>query len=175
MAYHCADGLFRPRYLGMEKALKRKLKGGRFNNVPPTRSKTMSAIRGRGNRTTELAFRLAMVRAGISGWKVRPASLPGSPDFYFPTKHLAVFVDGCFWHGCPKCGHIPKTRRAFWKEKLHRNQERDRMRTQQLESKGIRVLRLWEHEINEDRVQCITRLTALLLSSPQQPPRRTSR
>jgi len=67
----------------MEARLRKKLPGGRFNKVPATRSRTMRAIRSRGNRTTELTFRLALVRSGLRGWKMHPAGVPGRPDFFF--------------------------------------------------------------------------------------------
>lgn len=72
----------------------------------------MAAIRSCGNRGTELRL-IAFMRAhGITGWR-RGAKLTGKPDFVFPAKRLAVFVDGCFWHGCPKHGTKPKNNAAF--------------------------------------------------------------
>src|SRR5205823_6917634 len=103
-----------------------KLSEGKFLNVSATRSRMMSAIRGKNTRSTERALRMALMRAGIKGWRLHAVNLPGKPDVYFPTQRLAVFIDGCFWHFCPKCGHIPKTRRIFWNAKIQRNQERDR-------------------------------------------------
>jgi DNA mismatch endonuclease (patch repair protein) len=105
----------------MERKLRKTLKGGKFENVPPVRSRTMAAIRGKHNRSTELSLRMAFVRAGIRGWETNVRELPGQPDFFFRKHLLAIFVDGCFWHGCPKCGHYPKTRSAFWKMKILRN------------------------------------------------------
>jgi DNA mismatch endonuclease (patch repair protein) len=129
----------------MEKKLRRTLKGGKFENVPPTRSRTMAAIRGKNNRTTELSFRMALVRSGIGGWRTNVGELPGNPDFFFPEREVAVFIDGCFWHGCPKCGHYPKTRKSFWKTKILRNKDRDRKASRKLRRNGIKVLRIWEH------------------------------
>ena len=91
----------------MEKKLKATLKDGKFVDVTEKRSRTMSKIRGRGNRTTEIKMRFALVGAGVSGWMMHPPSVPGCPDVFFPDRKLAVFLDGCFWHGCPTCGHIP--------------------------------------------------------------------
>jgi len=131
----------------MEKYLKRLLKNGVFAGVSPKRSRTMSAIRGKNNRSTELKIRMTLVRKGIRGWKCNARNLPGHPDFYFCKKRLAVFIDGCFWHGCPKCGHIPKTRSLFWKAKIQKNKKRDRLNSQILNKMGLNVLRIWEHEI----------------------------
>ena len=83
----------------MEKALREKLASGKFDNVTETDAKRMRAVKGKGNRSTELLFRLTLVRAGIKGWKLNPRNIPGKPDFYFPAEKVAVFTDGCFWHG----------------------------------------------------------------------------
>ncbi|MHB8974086.1 MAG: PDDEXK family nuclease [Pirellulaceae bacterium] len=85
----------------------------------------MRAVRGRGNKSTETRLRLALVRAGISGWRLHAKEVHGKPDFFFPAASLAVFVDGCFWHGCPRCGHIPKAHALFWRTKIDRNKHRD--------------------------------------------------
>src|SRR3712207_4254253 len=102
----------------MEKLLRSKLTNGEFSNQSPARSKMMGAVKGRGNRSTEVRLRLALVRSKIKGWKVHPKGLVGKPDFYFPTNKLVIFVDGCFWHGCLECGHIPKSNKPFWETKI---------------------------------------------------------
>src|SRR6185369_6146091 len=109
----------------MERLLSATLPGGRFQNVSEGRSRAMAAVKGKNNRTTEIQFRMALVRGGITGW-VTHASLPGKPDIYFPKAKVAIFLDGCFWHGCERCGHVPKTNHRFWATKIRRNQERDR-------------------------------------------------
>lgn len=118
------------------------------------RSKVMSRIRGRGNRDTELALVKLMRRQGIKGWR-RHQSVPGRPDFIFRAAGLAIFVDGCFWHGCPMHSSIPSNNRAFWKNKLETNKKRDRIVTNTLRAEGWKVLRVWEHELtprNEKRL-----------------------
>lgn len=135
------------REVKMERRLKKYLKGGKFENVSKTTSKTMSAIRGKNNKTTELRLRMALVRSGITGFKLHEKLLPGKPDIYFIKEQLAIFIDGCFWHGCPKCGHIPKTRSAFWKAKIERNIERDKKNKRELRKQGITHLKVWEHEL----------------------------
>jgi len=142
----------------MEKRLKKHLPGGTFKNVPPARSRTMKAIRGHNNKTTELRFKMALVRACIKGWRMRPKELAGRPDFFFPAQNLAVFIDGCFWHGCPKCGHFPKTNASFWKAKIMRNRERDAEVTRKLEAEGIEVVRFWEHEVGTSLEECVHEL-----------------
>jgi DNA mismatch endonuclease (patch repair protein) len=109
------------------------------------RSAVMSAIRGCGNKDTELRM-MALLRAhGITRWR-RNARVFGRPDFVFPMR-LAVFVDGCFWHACPKHATTPKSNAAFWRKKLAANKVRDRLVTRNLRAKGWRVLRIWEHEL----------------------------
>jgi DNA mismatch endonuclease (patch repair protein) len=97
------------------------LVNGSFGNVSETHSRRMGAIRGKGNRTTEVRFRAMLVRAGIRGWTMQTKGIKGKPDFYFPKSKVAVFLDGCFWHGCPKCGHVPSVNRPYWKAKIKRN------------------------------------------------------
>jgi DNA mismatch endonuclease (patch repair protein) len=71
----------------------------------------------------------------------------GKPDFYFPKRRLVVFADGCFWHGCKVCYRRPNTRRKYWDWKIRRNKQRDEAVDRILKTKGIVVLRFWEHEI----------------------------
>jgi DNA mismatch endonuclease, patch repair protein len=131
----------------MERNLKRQLPQGKFESVSLVRSRTMAAIKGKHPKTTEVALRMLFVRSGITGWRLHARHLPGKPDFYFPRSKVAIFVDGCFWHGCPRCGHIPKTRRPFWRMKIARNQQRDRVNARILKGRGIAVMRIWEHSL----------------------------
>lgn len=142
----------------MEKALRATLLGGHFKRVPPARSKVMSSIRSQGNRSTEVRIRLALVRARARGWKLHFTGLPGKPDFYFLASGLAIFVDGCFWHGCPRCGHIPKTNTRFWQTKISRNKKRDSVTNRILRAKGIAILRLWEHDVQCNLAVCLTKI-----------------
>src|SRR5688572_26274400 len=89
----------------LAKALREKLPTSSFESVSRSRSENMRAIKATGNRTTELSLRFALVRAGLRGWPVRPSGVPGKPDFIFPGKRIAIFADGCFWHGCTHCYH----------------------------------------------------------------------
>jgi DNA mismatch endonuclease, patch repair protein len=150
----------------MESCLKATLESGQFLEVSPVRSRTMSAVRGKNNRTTELRFRMALVRASLNGWTMH-ASLPGRPDFYFPAANLAVFLDGCFWHGCKHCGHIPKTNSVFWSMKIERNQARDRRNTRLLQKRGSLVVRVWEHSIKDPKElgRILNKIQRLLVSS----------
>lgn len=147
MRYSCSSLPFSFARLPMERFLKSKLENGWFADVSPQRVRIMSAIRGKNNKSTELPLKMAFVRSGVKGWVLHPTTICGKPDFYFRTRRLAVFVDGCFWHGCPKCGHIPKTRTPFWTAKIDRNRQRDRITGKILAADGIRALRIWEHSL----------------------------
>ena len=114
------------------------------------RSAVMSLIRSRGNRATELRLIALMREHSITGWR-RNARVFGKPDFVFGAAKLAVFVDGCFWHGCPRHATIPTNNRAFWKAKLARNAARDRKVTRTLRSSGWTVLRVWECALARSR------------------------
>lgn len=108
----------------------------------------MSKVKSRENQATELRLIRVFREFGIGGWRRRSAIF-GNPDFIFPSVRLAVFVDGCFWHGCPVHGGIPATNRMFWKRKLNLNKERDRIVSRELRNLGWRVLRIWQHELGE--------------------------
>jgi DNA mismatch endonuclease, patch repair protein len=115
------------------------------------RSKRMSLVRAKGNRSTEELVAQKFMEIGIAGWE-RHVKLPGGrPDFYFSSENLAVFVDGCFWHSCPKCARrIPASRKDFWMKKLEDNRKRDARTRRRLRKAGIRTMRIWEHELRAE-------------------------
>lgn len=113
---------------------------------PAKRSAVMALIRSHGNKDTELRMIALFRENGITGWR-RGVRLFGKPDFVFRAGKVAVFVDGCFWHGCPRHATIPKTRAAFWAAKFSRNKERDRLVTRTLRKAGWRVIRVWECDL----------------------------
>ena len=124
----------------------------------------MSRIRGRGNKATELALAKLLRRNKITGWRrhleIRKAESGNQkfkvrPDFVFPKDRLAVFVDGCFWHGCPKHATRPKNNRLFWKGKLAGNQARDRVVNRNLRRAGWRVVRIWECDLARRPGSCV--------------------
>ena len=91
--------------------------------------------------------------------------LPGKPDFTFQKERLIVFVDGCFWHGCPKCYRAPKGNQKFWETKIIRNRERDREVNRELRLRGWRVLRIAEHSLKKKhRKRLLSRLAKALRS-----------
>jgi DNA mismatch endonuclease (patch repair protein) len=128
------------------------------------RSAVMSAIRSRDNTSTELRLIAIFRNHGITGWR-RGSKLTGRPDFVFPKLKLAVFVDGCFWHGCPRHAVRPKTNAAFWRAKITGNRTRDRRVNRLLRAQGWTVLRVWEHALarkNEGRLLARLARTGLM-------------
>ncbi len=125
----------------------------------------MRAIRSRGNRSTEWRLRAKLMGRGIRGWELHPRNVFGVPDFFFPAERLAVFVDGCFWHSCPRCGHMPKTNADYWRLKIARNRQRDRTVSRGLRKSGCTVVRFWECEVRASLDRCANRISASLLCS----------
>ena len=122
------------------------------------RSEIMRSIRGRGNRSTEGRLRYRLVAAGVSGWRLHDGNIAGRPDFTFPRRKVAVFVDGCFWHGCSSCRALPKTNRKFWETKILANKKRDRTASGALKKSGWNAVRFWEHEVRRRPEYCLKKI-----------------
>lgn len=138
------------------------------------RSEVMSQIKGRGNKSTERRM-AAILRANrISGWKLHPSDVPGRPDIFFPDLRTAVFLDGCFWHACRKCFSKPAQNSSFWEKKIFGNVRRDRKVTRALGRRGIRVIRIWEHDL-EKRTDTLESVIKDLQSKARRPCRVPSR
>jgi DNA mismatch endonuclease, patch repair protein len=133
--------------------------------VSAQRSAIMRAVRSRGNKDTELVLVMLLRSHRVTGWRRHGRAL-GRPDFIFPAQKVAVFVDGCFWHGCVYHCRMPKTNRSYWKKKIAGNQKRDRHVCAALRRAGWRVLRIWEHDLRISRQShCLARIERAL--SPQ--------
>lgn len=133
------------------------------------RSDVMARIRGTGNKATELALIRLFHDQGITGWRRRQAVF-GRPDFVFRKRRIAVFVDGCFWHGCPKHARIPGTNRQFWVRKLEANRLRDKLVNRTLRAAGWRVVRIWEHDLTrKNQGKALRRIYLALGVSPATP------
>lgn len=131
--------------------------------MPLSRSEQMARIKGK-NTTPELALRTVLWREGLR-YRLHAKTPVGRPDVVFPAKRVAVFVDGCFWHGCPDHYVRPRSRESFWQHKLRENIERDRRQTLELESLGWRVVRIWEHEAFEATSAMVAQVKAALVST----------
>jgi DNA mismatch endonuclease (patch repair protein) len=116
----------------------------------------------RRDTAPELRLRSALHRAGVRyrvDFPIRPpGSRPIRPDIVFTARRIAVFVDGCFWHGCPLHATTPTTNRAYWEPKLAANRERDLRTRAALESDGWIVLRFWEHEDSREAAQKVLKV-----------------
>lgn len=125
------------------------------------RSHLMSCVRQTGT-DIELLMRK---RLWGMGWRYRLKNkLPGRPDIVFVSKRVAIFVDGCFWHGCPVHGTFPKTNKKFWLKKFRDNKNRDLKVDRQLSMEGWKVLRFWEHDVKKDPNSCCRVVSRVLRS-----------
>ena len=109
-----------------------------------TRSRIMSAIKSK-NTKPEIKLRRALWARGC---RYRVQFGREKIDIAFPKKKVAVFVDGCFWHGCPLHSKLPKSNTLYWHPKLSKNKERDKEKQLRLVNEGWLVLRFWEHELS---------------------------
>ena len=121
-----------------------------------TRSQLMSRIRSEGNKTTELKLIAMLRREKLAGWR-RRQHVFGNPDFVWPQKKLALFVDGCFWHGHRCSRNLTPVRNAVvWREKIARTRQRDRRTSRILRSNGWDVLRIWECSLRQKNHRKVT-------------------
>jgi DNA mismatch endonuclease (patch repair protein) len=121
----------------------------------------MARVR-RSGTACELALRKALHNAGYRYRLNRGIGLPGTPDLVLSSLQLAIFVDGCFWHGCRQHGSVPKTNTKFWTAKIDRNRQRDKQVDRLLKAAGWKVLRVWEHEIRLDASKVLKRIKRIL-------------
>ena len=115
------------------------------------RSKIMASVKSRDAKSTELKFLSLLKERNIVGWR-RNYPLIGKPDFAFSRLRIAVFIDGCFWHGCPKHCRMPSSNADYWNSKIEKNKIRDKKITKILKIKGWKVIRIWEHEIKSGKL-----------------------
>jgi len=125
------------------------------------RSRIMRSNKSHGNLSTELTLMRLLRSHGIVGWR-RGIPIKGRPDFVFRKTHVAVFIDGCYWHGC-KCRRLPKTNRAFWEAKFASNRQRDKRITNELSEQGWTVVRIWEHQLKKNPATVINRIVRAVL------------
>lgn len=134
---------------------------------PPASSARASFVMSRNlakDTAPELALRRALWAAGLRGYRKHPRGVPGRPDIVFPRAKVAIFVHGCFWHGCPRHARIPKQNTAFWAAKFEGNQARDARKEAELKAAGWRVMTVWEHDIR-DRLPAIVAQVGRRLAS----------
>lgn len=139
-----------------------KPNSGRWGEVPELRSRIMRANRRRDTRP-ERAVRSALHSEGFRfrvDFSIRPSvGRPIRPDVVFTRRRVVLFIDGCYWHGCPRHGTLPATNREYWTAKIAENRARDTRHTDLLEQDGWTVVRAWEHE---DAAQVVGRVKQAL-------------
>ena len=119
------------------------------NLRPKDRRKTMQAVKGKGTKLERHLFSM-LAGMGLSGWKKNVSDIVGKPDVAFVSERVAIFVDGCFWHGCPYCRRVlPETNREYWEHKIKRNVALARSHNRRLRKEGWTVIRIWEHEVSQ--------------------------
>lgn len=112
------------------------------------RSQIMRSVKSKGNKSTELKLIRIFKENKIIGWR-RNYKLVGKPDFVFPIDRIAIFVDGCFWHG-HDCRNVkPDSNKEYWTKKISSNKIRDKKNTELLSAKNWRVVRLWECDLKK--------------------------
>ncbi len=127
----------------------------------PNKESTSIVMRANKAKNTkpELILRKALWSVGIKGYRINWKKAPGRPDIAFPSKKLAIFINGCFWHRCEKCyPNFPKTNVDFWTQKFIKNKERDARKSQQLISMGWTVLVVWECEIKSELLTIVEKV-----------------
>jgi DNA mismatch endonuclease (patch repair protein) len=115
-----------------------------------TRSRIMASVRSKGNRSTERLMAKVLRKEGLRGYRTQ-WMVPGKPDFAWPDRKIALFVDGCFWHGCPRCNRPSKSHVGFWRKKVSDNRRRDLRVSRRLRRQGWNVLRVWECVVTSAR------------------------
>ena len=122
-------------------------------------SKVMSANRAKDTKP-EILFRKALWANGIRGYRLNWRKAPGRPDIAFPGKKIAIFINGCYWHRCPKCDlPLPRTNTDFWKKKFDANKIRDVRKEIELKELGWDVYFIWECDIDTDLGRFIQTIT----------------
>jgi len=121
-------------------------------------SQIMSRVKAK-NTKPELLFRKELRVQKLTEYRLHSGKLPGRPDVYFPSKMLAIFINGCFWHRCPYCKpSMPKTHKAFWLKKFAANVARDKAKRTLLKKKGIRSVVFWECRIKKNVQKLVAKL-----------------
>ena len=108
----------------------------------------MSSIRSK-NTKVEVDFRKKVWTAGFR-YRLYSKKLPGKPDLVFASKKTVVFIDGCFWHKCPKCFKRPASNKKYWDWKIKYNVDKDKRINKELKKIGWKVIRFWEHDVKKN-------------------------
>jgi DNA mismatch endonuclease, patch repair protein len=125
-------------------------------------SNVMSAIKQK-NTKPEIIVRKALFAEGVRGYRLHWSKVPGKPDIVFPSKKIAFFINGCFWHRCPHCKlPTPKSNSVYWEKKFEANVSRDKQKTLMLHDLGWKTLVIWECQVHKDLKNVIRNVRKLL-------------
>lgn len=127
------------------------------------RSQIMAQVKSR-NTSPEIAFRKILYKNGIR-YRLH-YKIDGNPDIVIVSKKIAIFIDGCFWHKCPRCYRPPHTNLHYWEPKIERNVLRDRANNKTLKLKGWHVIRFWEHQIKKTPQKALAKVLKLIRLEP---------
>lgn len=134
---------------------------------PPLTEGVRKCMKANKSKDTspELKVRKALREAGYPGYRLNWKKAPGKPDICYPGRKVAIFINGCFWHRCPKCNlPMPRHNKEYWIPKLERNVQRDKENLEKLESDRWDVVILWECEIRNNFEECMARTIETLAS-----------
>ena len=124
-------------------------------------SRIMSRVRAK-NTKPELCLRKMLCQAGFRGYRLHWRKAPGRPDICYPSKKIAIFVHGCFWHRCPHCNpSTPKSHQKFWREKFRKNKLRDKRKVRLLKKDGWKVCNFWECQLKSKTERMISIITRI--------------
>ena len=126
------------------------------------RSGIMRKVKSSGNQSTEMKLIQYFEAHHVTGWR-RHYNVKGHPDFVFMNRRIAIFVDGCFWHG-HGCRNTPSDNAEYWEKKRNRNIEHDREVTAMFEQRGWTVIRIWECELRKKHTEILNKKLQVLLS-----------
>lgn len=146
-----------------QKASKTYIRDGRAP-IPrkESTSRVMSANKAK-NTKPEITLRKALFNNGLRGYRLHWKKVPGRPDIAYPSKKIAIFVNGCFWHRCPYCKpSFPKSNVFFWETKFQKNKERDKHKKKELEKAGWTVFVVWECQINKNNLSFIAKIKSII-------------
>lgn len=127
------------------------------NLTESQRSHAMRRVKSK-DTTPELLVRRLLRSMGHSGYRLHRKDIPGNPDLVWIGRRLAIFINGCFWHGhsCPRGARTPKTRAEYWGKKIERTRQRDLVHIEELTSQGWGVLTLWECGLSDQATLAAT-------------------
>lgn len=133
------------------------------NLTPEDRRRTMQAVKSKDTRLERRLFAM-LAGMGLKGWNKHAREVQGKPDVVFPLQKVAIFVDGCFWHGCSTCNRpLPQTNQEYWEKKIGRNVRKAEATDKILRADGWSVIRIWGHELTKlkklDGVRALIRHT----------------